>query len=75
MPANDTPKPSIGSATDRRRSSSSANKFAGLMNQKRNSTDETAAARKASFAEQAKAPGFVGGLWNSFTKGSTSAEK
>lgn len=43
--------------------SSSAAKFNSLMNQKRNSTDATAEARKASFAEQSKAPGVFGGLW------------
>ncbi|KAL8908826.1 MAG: hypothetical protein Q9207_000552 [Kuettlingeria erythrocarpa] len=51
-------------AATRRRSSSSAQKYNGLMNQKRNSTDAAAAARKASFAEQSKAPGFLGGLWH-----------
>ncbi|KAL8922908.1 MAG: hypothetical protein Q9208_004870 [Pyrenodesmia sp. 3 TL-2023] len=51
-------------AATRRRSSSGAQKYNGLMNQKRNSTDVAAAARKASFAEQNKAPGFFGGLWH-----------
>ncbi|KAI4129350.1 MAG: hypothetical protein LQ347_003820 [Umbilicaria vellea] len=69
MAPKDNSQAAMGSAVsyngpERRRSSASAAKFAGLMNQKRNSTDEMAAARKASFAEQAKAPGFVGGLWN-----------
>ncbi|MCJ1451282.1 hypothetical protein MMC28_001618 [Mycoblastus sanguinarius] len=59
-------------ATSARRSSSgtSAQKFAGLHSQKRTSQDATAAARKASFADQSKAPGFFGGIWQSFTKGS-----
>lgn len=34
------------------------------MAQKRNSSDAAASARKASFAEQSKTPGFLGGLWN-----------
>lgn len=34
------------------------------MSQKRNSGDAAAAARKASFAEMNRAPGFLGGLWN-----------
>ena len=34
------------------------------MNQKRNSVDATADARKASFAEQAKSPGMFGGIWH-----------
>ncbi|KAL9606720.1 MAG: hypothetical protein Q9179_000160 [Wetmoreana sp. 5 TL-2023] len=55
------PKP-VENPSQRRRSSSET-KFNGLMTQKRNSTDATAAARKASFAEQAKAPGMFGGLW------------
>ncbi|KAI4148560.1 MAG: hypothetical protein L6R39_002748 [Caloplaca ligustica] len=50
-------------------SSSGAQKYAGLMSQKRNSSDAAAAARKASFAEQNKTPGFLGGLWHNFTKG------
>ncbi|MCJ1339045.1 hypothetical protein MMC09_004334 [Bachmanniomyces sp. S44760] len=59
-----------GAASERRRSSASnSGKFAGLMNQKRNSTDVAANARKASFDEMKPAPGVIGGLWNSFTKG------
>jgi len=54
---------------ERRRSSASSGKFAGLMDQKRNSSDATAAARRTSFAEQKPATGIIGGLWNSFTKG------
>ncbi|CAF9915653.1 hypothetical protein IMSHALPRED_002665 [Imshaugia aleurites] len=57
-----------GSTAERRRSS--VTKFAGLNNQKRNSQDVSAAARKASFAEQNKAPGFLGGMWQNWTKGS-----
>jgi len=34
------------------------------MGQKRNSGDETAAARKASFDEQKAPVGFIGNLWN-----------
>ena len=40
------------------------------MNQKRNSTDGSAAARRASWDDQKPAPGMLGGLWNKFTKGS-----
>lgn len=36
------------------------------MSQKRNSSDAAAAARKASFAEQNKTPGFLGGLWHKY---------
>ncbi|KAI4246583.1 MAG: hypothetical protein L6R40_001946 [Gallowayella cf. fulva] len=56
-----------------RRRSSSTTKFNNLMNQKRNSTDASAAARKASWAEQSKAPGIFGSMWNNFTKGGGSA--
>jgi len=59
--------------SERRRSSAGSGKFSGLMNQKRNSIDTSAAARKASFAEQKPAPGFIGSMWNSFTKGSGAA--
>ncbi|MCJ1350453.1 MAG: hypothetical protein MMC33_000434 [Icmadophila ericetorum] len=50
--------------SERRRSSASSQKFAGLMNQKRNSVDANAAQRKASFAEMKPAPGFLGSMWN-----------
>ncbi|KAL8810905.1 MAG: hypothetical protein Q9200_002207 [Gallowayella weberi] len=56
-----------------RRRSSSGTKFNNLHNQKRNSTDAAAAARKASWAEQSKAPGIFGSMWNSFTKGTGSS--
>ncbi|KAL8914613.1 MAG: hypothetical protein Q9171_000794 [Xanthocarpia ochracea] len=49
--------------------SSSDTKFGGLMSQKRNSADVAATARKASWAEQSKPPGFFGSMWHSFTKG------
>ena len=44
--------------------SSSTAKFNGLMGQKRNSADIASTARKASFAEQNKAPGVFGSMWN-----------
>ena len=40
--------------------------FAGLINQKRNSVDGTLQARRASFADQSKPPGFFGGLWHRY---------
>lgn len=40
-------------------------KFAALHGQKRTSLDASAAARRASFAEQMQPVGFLGGLWNS----------
>ncbi|KAI4286282.1 MAG: hypothetical protein L6R38_000048 [Xanthoria sp. 2 TBL-2021] len=57
-----------------RRRSSSGTKFNGLMGQKRNSADIASTARKASFAEQNKAPGMLGSMWNSFTKGNGSSD-
>lgn len=49
----------------RRSSASGADKFAGLTGQKRNSQDT------AKWAEQKPGqPGILGGMWNSFTKGS-----
>lgn len=50
-------------------SSSSAQKFANLHNHKRNSQDAAAAARRASFAEMSKPPGFLGSMWQNWTKG------
>ena len=50
-------------------SGASAQRFANLHNQKRNSQDASAAARRASFAEMNKAPGFFGGMWQNWTKG------
>ncbi|KAL8854203.1 MAG: hypothetical protein Q9221_000917 [Calogaya cf. arnoldii] len=58
--------------SQRRRQSSSNTKFNGLMGQKRNSADIASTARKASFAEQNKAPGMFGSMWQSFTKGNGS---
>ncbi|KAL8661466.1 MAG: hypothetical protein Q9202_005585 [Teloschistes flavicans] len=58
-----TEDPKTAEDPSQRRRSSSITKFNGLMNQKRDSTDAAAAARKASFAEQSKAPGVFGGLW------------
>ncbi|KAL9587388.1 MAG: hypothetical protein Q9212_000315 [Teloschistes hypoglaucus] len=58
-----TEDPKPAEDPSQRRRSSSGMKFNGLMNQKRDSTDAAAAARKASFAEQNKAPGVFGGLW------------
>jgi len=59
-----------GTADNRRRSS--GEKFSGLMNQKRNSVDANAAARKASFAEMKPEAGIIGKMWNNFTTGGTS---
>ena len=50
-------------------SGASAQKFANLHNQKRNSQDASATARRASFAEMNKAPGFFRGMWQNWTKG------
>ncbi|CAG8957840.1 hypothetical protein HYFRA_00000180 [Hymenoscyphus fraxineus] len=55
---------------NRRGSAASQNSlFSGLMNQKRNSTDEAANARRMSFNEQKPAPGFIGKMWNNFVTG------
>ncbi|KAI9809889.1 MAG: hypothetical protein M1825_000322 [Sarcosagium campestre] len=56
---------------ERRRSSGGNTEglFSGLVAQKRNSGDASAAARKASFDEMKPAPGVIGSMWNSFTKG------
>ncbi|TVY88922.1 hypothetical protein LAWI1_G005058, partial [Lachnellula willkommii] len=38
--------------------------FSGLVNQKRNSTDAAAQARKESFSDQKPATGIIGKMWN-----------
>lgn len=38
--------------------------FSGLINQKRNSVDEAAQARRASFNNMTPPPGFFGRMWN-----------
>lgn len=38
--------------------------YAGLVNQKRNSLDETAKARRDSFNDQKPAAGIIGNMWN-----------
>ncbi|MCJ1243894.1 hypothetical protein MMC30_001091 [Trapelia coarctata] len=68
MPSNGDSKGVIGGkvGSERRRSSASSGKFAGLMNQKRNSSDATAAARKSSFDDQKPATGIIGSMWNRY---------
>ncbi|KAF4633735.1 hypothetical protein G7Y89_g4375 [Cudoniella acicularis] len=60
-----TPANNVGG--DRR---GSGTLFSGLMNQKRNSQDSAAAARRQSFNEQKPATGFIGKMWNNYTTGS-----
>ncbi|KAI9810579.1 MAG: hypothetical protein M1826_003501 [Phylliscum demangeonii] len=58
-------------ATSTPANKSSAGLFSGLMSQKRNSTDATAEQRRASFTDQRPPPGFLGQMWQNFTKGSS----
>ena len=44
--------------------SNSGGLFSGLMNQKRNSTDAAAEARRQSFHDQKLAPGVIGKMWH-----------
>ncbi|KAN0122540.1 hypothetical protein V8E51_000866 [Hyaloscypha variabilis] len=62
-----TPANNIGGD---RRGSNSGGLFSGLINQKRNSTDAAAAARRQSFHDQKPAAGFIGKMWHNFTTGS-----
>ncbi|PMD24867.1 hypothetical protein NA56DRAFT_642682 [Hyaloscypha hepaticicola] len=62
-----TPANNVG---ETRRGSNSGGLFSGLMNQKRNSTDAAAAARRQSFHDQKPQAGILGKMWNSFTTGS-----
>ncbi|TQS36748.1 hypothetical protein Golomagni_02791 [Golovinomyces magnicellulatus] len=42
--------------------------FSGLINQKRNSADEAAQARRASFNDMTPPPGFIGRMWNKYLR-------
>jgi hypothetical protein len=46
--------------------SNSGGLFSGLINQKRNSTDAAAAARRQSFHDQKPAAGFIGKMWHKY---------
>ncbi|TVY20383.1 hypothetical protein LARI1_G000947 [Lachnellula arida] len=63
-----TPANNVGgdsaSATNRRSSGTQNTLFSGLVNQKRNSTDAAAQARKESFSDQKPATGIIGKMWN-----------
>ncbi|OJD31101.1 conidiation-specific protein [Diplodia corticola] len=54
--------------TNRRRSSASE-RFASLQAHKRDAGNERASAARASFSDQRPAPGFLGKMWNDFTRG------
>jgi len=71
MAAQQNAAPVANSTAAGRRRSSASDKFAGLTAHKRASSDEASTARKASWAEQKPGqPGILGGMWNTFTKGS-----
>ncbi|KAL2064915.1 hypothetical protein VTL71DRAFT_4055 [Oculimacula yallundae] len=65
-----TPANNVGAASARRGSNTNGTLFSGLMNQKRNSTDATAQARRESFHDMKPAPGMIGKMWHNFTTGS-----
>ncbi|KAE8445025.1 hypothetical protein EG329_014031 [Mollisiaceae sp. DMI_Dod_QoI] len=67
--------PANNIAGDRRGSNSSGTMFSSLMNQKRNSVDAAAAARRQSFHDMKPASGFIGKMWHNFTTGSGSSDK
>ena len=46
--------------------SNSSTLFSGLINQKRNSTDAAAQARRQSFNEMKPQPGILGNMWNKY---------
>ena len=55
--------------TDEQQGSAGSNSgtlFSGLMNQKRNSGDAAAQARRQSFNEQKPASGIIGNMWNKY---------
>jgi hypothetical protein len=43
--------------------------YQNLVNHKRGNVDAAAQARRASWDEQKPAPGFIGTMWNKFTRG------
>ncbi|KAK8168095.1 hypothetical protein BKA80DRAFT_266037 [Phyllosticta citrichinensis] len=55
-------------ASGRRRSSAASEKFAALEAVKRQ--NERSVAARASFSDQQRKPGFLGQMWNNFTRGS-----
>jgi len=60
----------ISAAAAGRRRSSAGQAYAGLNQYKRTSQDASASERKAAWTEQKAGGGILGGMWNSFTKGS-----
>lgn len=60
----------ISAAAAGRRRSSAGQAYAGLNQYKRSSQDASATERKAAWTEQKSGGGILGGMWNSFTKGS-----
>jgi hypothetical protein len=55
-------------------SNSGGGLFSGLMNQKRNSTDAAAAARRQSFHDQKPQAGFLGQMWHKYVVRLTNLE-
>jgi len=64
-----TPANNVGGADTARRNSNGT-LFSGLINQKRNSQDANAQARRESFNDMKPATGIIGKMWNNFTSGS-----
>ncbi|CZS91550.1 uncharacterized protein RAG0_02139 [Rhynchosporium agropyri] len=64
-----TPVNNTGASFSARRSSQGT-LFSGLVNQKRNSGDAAAQARRESFNDMKPAPGLIGKMWNNFVAGS-----
>jgi len=60
---------SNGPSSPTRRGSQGGTLFSGLLNQKRNSNDAAAQARRESFNEQKPAANFIGKMWNNFISG------
>ncbi|KAF2142152.1 uncharacterized protein K452DRAFT_287369 [Aplosporella prunicola CBS 121167] len=61
------PKP-----TERRRSSGSE-RFANLTAAKRDPNNERTSASRASFSDQNRKPGFLGQMWQNYTRGSATS--
>jgi len=65
-----TPESSLPNTADKERRRSSG-AFANLMDKKRNPNNATTETRRQSISEMKLKPGFLGKMWNDFTKGST----
>ncbi|KAF2084207.1 hypothetical protein K490DRAFT_68991 [Saccharata proteae CBS 121410] len=70
-PSGQSPRRGSTDSSGRRRSSA-AERYANLTALKRDPSNPNVEARRASFADQNRKPGFLGQMWNNFTRGPNS---